>query len=492
MPRKSFLLVPLEATDPVVEDSGGFRHGTHSSEASPTPRKSLFEMNAEDLRAAEQAWLEKVGSFRASSPHAALSAKGIYEHLSVQQHDSIPPDLGTIAEGADVTAAFPRMSSSELILPGSDTTELSRNWGAITAYREPESTDAIFVSEAQSPQLLGAEQASSIPIRNSLTLRQRFSIMQAAGASVIPDQGTTQDVALPKAEPPAGGSVGHDSDTHACDQEVSDGDQTAGTSNAAASKVVADPCQEPSITSETFHMPRTPWMNLKTIERPSASWRRLPQLHKQDTQDSASTDTVEQTALPDQAQDSSSMPAPGDPSVLGTRSAGNQQQVGSSPCLQSNGKGAYTFVAASSVPDDWAGREHSAVVEGSDAKSSDSTHAAQPGLSTLVSEQQMGRPEINHLRSSWRDPPSNARLPSSPSVTSSLESAAPSAGDHLIHPHGQLGVLHVQADDLSTRTRANVPKERRARQLLRGRTPEECGVKMYERALAAERQRQAR
>ena len=58
-------------------------------------------------------WLEKVGSFRASSPHAALSAKGISEDLSVQQHDSIPPDSGTIAEGGALTEDMARRSGSQ-------------------------------------------------------------------------------------------------------------------------------------------------------------------------------------------------------------------------------------------------------------------------------------------------------------------------------------------------------------------------------------------
>ena len=455
-------------------------------------------MDADDLRAAEQAWLEKVGSFRVSSPHVALSATDDLEELSIQQQDSILPDLGTIADEAVVTAASPRMSSSELFLPEHEVAEISPEWDSKAAYRKRKSVPAAPVSGAQSPQPLNAEQASSIPVRDSLTLRQRFSIMQAASTSVsssaaaLPSQSTTQDVALPRGQAPIGGSVGHDSDTHASDQEVSDADQDAGTSDAAAAEAFADPLQEPSIAAETFHMPRTPWMNLKTIRRPSASWRRVPQLPVQDTQDDRTTDTVEQTAHPDEAQVPSSMPTSGRLSAHGTGSALNLQQAGSFPSLQSIGNGIENSVATSRLPDDRAERKHSAAADSSDAETSDSTHAAQLGLSTSISERQMGRPDIHQLSSSWRDRAPHARLPSYPSVSSSLESAAPSAGDHLLHPHGRPGVLHGQADGSSTRTRANVTKERGARPLLRGRTPEECGVKMYERALAAERQRQAR
>ena len=493
MPRKSFLLVPLEATDPVVEDDGGFQHGAHSTEVSPTPRKSLFEMDAEDLRAAEQAWLDKVGSFRIPSPHVALCAKEDIHDLPIQQHDSIPPDPRTSADGADIAAAPPCMSSCELFLPEHDVAEVSQDWEAITAYREPETLAGTSVSEAQ---LLNAEQASSTPIHNSLTLRQRFSFMQAANASIssstsaLPSQNTTQDIALPKAQAPAGRSVGHDGDTYASDQEVSDADQNAETSDPAASEVFADPSKDPSIAAENYHMPRTPWMNLKTVRRPSASWRRVPQLPVQEAQNGAGIDTPIRSALPDEAQEASSMPTSGGSFVPGAGSSLEQQHMGNFSSLQSSGNGLYTVAAASRMPDDRAEGEHSAAANASDAKVV-STHVAQLGLSTPTSEQQIMRPDIQRLSSSWRDPRPN-RLLTSHSVTSSLESAAPSAGDHLRRPHGQLSVSRGQADGSSTRAGADVTKERKARQLLRGKTPEECGVKMYERALAAEQRKQAR
>ena len=496
MPRKSFLLVPLEASDPVVEDGNRLYNGTQSSEISPTPRKSLFEMDAEDLRAAEQAWLEKVGSFRAPSMIVELCDRKSSSSLSAQQQDGTPLRATSPADGAVVTGASPCVAFTKLRPPVQDVARSSEEWDTIKAYREPEDAAPLLVSEAHSPQLLTAEQPSSLSGHDSLTLRQRFSIMQAANPpnstspSVTLDVCSMQDAApfeagapLGRGADPAQDAVVHECVQDASAHEVADIMPDAGMTDLAATegRIIADPSQQPSIAAETFHMPRTPWMNVKTVTRPSVSWGRIPQLPVQEPHDSASDDTVDQKSPSDQAQDLSSMPTSGQTPMLRT---------GTLLSTHSRGSGPDASAAALGLLDSWA--EHSSESSGLHVGKSDSMIAARLGMSTPVSEQQLATLRSNTVSSSGRCFAPDARLPSSSGVTSSLESAAPSAVDRLIHNYGRLDVSDGQADGSGTRDRATVPREQRARQLLRGRTPEECGVNMYQRALAAEQRRQAR
>lgn len=502
MPRKSFLLVPLEATDPVVEDGDGSCKGMEYSGVSPTPRKSLFEMDTEDLRAAEQAWLDKVSSFRLPQPHIALCTRKASDNLSAQQQDITPPGAGAPADGVDVTVAFPSVPSSEPHQPQQYGMKTSEGWDTGNAYTEPGNAAASPSSEAQSPQLLTDEQNSSISSHDSLTLRQRFSIKQAAYAldnaspSVTADLSSMQDLASHQEDvPPAGCAdsaqdpVGHDKGIDAPVHEVMGPMQDAGSSGAEPS--VVGPFREPSLAAGTFHMPRTPWMNLKTVKRPSASWGRFPQLPVQDAWDETSVATLAQAALPHQAQELSSKPISGQTLVLGIEQTAMQQQGRTLP--SSEGEEAAS-AAASGLLDPGAGKEHSSAHSGRDTEESDGMHGGQSWKQKMP-EQQIGTQSLaggTMSSSSGRLLAPDARLTSSPAITTSLESAAPSAVDCLIRSQGWLEVSHSQADGSGIRDRAAVTRERGAKQLLRGRTPEECGVKMYERALVAEQRRQAR
>ena len=86
MPQdRSFLLTPLEPVDPVHEQPEDLHRNLRSPGISPTPQKSLFEMDSEDLRAAERAWLQTVGSFKLNSMHALRASKASGDDSSSQE-----------------------------------------------------------------------------------------------------------------------------------------------------------------------------------------------------------------------------------------------------------------------------------------------------------------------------------------------------------------------------------------------------------------------
>ena len=86
MPQdRSFLLTPLEPVDPGHEQPEDCHRDLRSPGISPTPQKSLFEMDSEDLRAAERAWLQTVGSFKLNSMHALRASKASGDDLSSQK-----------------------------------------------------------------------------------------------------------------------------------------------------------------------------------------------------------------------------------------------------------------------------------------------------------------------------------------------------------------------------------------------------------------------
>jgi len=605
MPRRSFLLTPLEATDPVMEVGGTFQ-GVDSSDVSPTPSKSLFEMDAEDLRAAEQAWLQKVGSFKAPSTYAALRAihaEGATDAESVQQDSTSSSGTGDSVEQADITASLD-VSSIELHLPDQEASSafedqdtikafrisvytaspdpqprhLSRGPAAETGSTSPDearpSQDRLDFNrssavtadpdlEAQPSQATAGERRSSVPESPSnmsldtsrpsrdsadttaphseappsqstaghqisathrcarMSLRQRFSIMQTDEPSETSPLGLSwklepsilQDLdplSQPLAAPSESWTPSDAVDSGPVNQEQFSATEVNSTEDAAA-EVFADPVPELDSAKETFHIPRTPWIKLKTIKRPSAAWVRVPQLSVQEPTSIKDADTTFQNVL---AHELHKAPAV-DRTATADHSAEQQQlqQTSASTKLPDEYSVHDTFTALPGPAASRSEGEHVLVDSETEKREVDNLHLAESSLIALPQQHQRGPagfaessmfssscpPDQRSARGmsasmSGRYFAPDANLTASPSKTYSLEASAPSAVDCLTRPayHGRGHSPYGQADLSDNGQKRDGSVQRKAKQLLRGRTPEECGVRMYERALAAEQRRQAR
>lgn len=605
MPRRSFLLTPLEATDPAME-VGGRLQGVDFSDISPMPRKSLFEMDAEDLRAAEQAWLQKVGSFKAPSTYAALRAthaEGATDAESVQQDSTSSLWTGDSVEQADITASLD-VSSIELHLPDQEASsafedqdtikafrisvytaspdpqprQLSRGPAAETGSTSPDearpSQDRLDFNrssavtadpdlEAQPSQATARERRSSIPEspanmsldtsrpsrdsadttaphseappsqstaghqisathrRASMSLRQRFSMMRIDEPSETSPLGLSwklepsilQDldpVTQPFAAPSESWTPSDAVDSGPVDQEQFSATEVNSTEDAAA-EVFADPVPELDSAKETFHIPRTPWIKLKTIKRPSAAWVRVPQLSVQEPTSIKDADTTFRNVLAHELHN-----APADDRTATADHFAEQQQLQQTSASTKSPDGYSVHDTFTALPGPAASRsegEHVLVDSEAEKREVDNLHLAESPL--IASPQQHQRGPAGNAESSMfsssgpldqrsargmstsisgRYFAPDANLTASHSKTFSLEASAPSAVDRLTRPpyHGRGHSPYGQADLSDNEQERDGSVQRKAKQLLRGRTPEECGVRMYERALAAEQRRQAR
>ena len=291
MPHRSFLLTPLEATDPTVECSVFADESCRPSIISPTPRKSLFEMSSEDLRAAERAWLQKVESFKEPSLNAAQSSRRSLNDLKAQQQDG-KRSSGTDAH-VEESAAPARQSSrpTEDLLHDLGSLIMTEGAGTIKAYRK--ASYAAYYAPEDSPPLITAGDASSISDEwPNLSLRQQFTLyaadLVASSTQLAPKSKTasTQDLRPCKVLDPAASSMGSFTQDLKPRTTLDEADVQGAAGLDSLQKLgrrstlegedaqgAADVSPELKDALQEVHVPRTHWMGkLKPIRRPSAGW----------------------------------------------------------------------------------------------------------------------------------------------------------------------------------------------------------------------------
>ena len=562
MPQdRSFLLTPLEPVDPVHEQPEDFHRDLRSPGISPTPQKSLFEMDSEDLRAAERAWLQTVGSFKLNSMHAWRASKASGDDSSNQKTSdcySATEDQTHIP--SDFQEPSPRPPGNEH-LPDS-----VNDQGTIKACREL--TDKLTLALDGEHLLPVAEEESASQSRHSsMSLRQRFSTFMAARRS---GSGTYVSVSSSELDPAkrlgaASSDAGLDAaapraamGAHMTEQpasallpvdgHVADGGTTPdipGSASAAAPAVspsqpnpasvsadalgehddlsqphelaaAADALEKLDKTLESTHMQRGPFTRLISIRRPSAVWRRPSQsLEAPAEMLQTSTDSCSaQSAAPfSEGADSTE-------TASGQIQGGPAQPVDSSASAGQVGSPWQPTNPESSHDPPTPTHSSTQLVRAAELESHDSAIAladlqetvleeyeASAGNQADLAEETLSVPCIaesgqyevpaeplnaaavsfESLASSTasRTQFSHAALRNSPSDACSLESACPSFVGRLAHPpwHAQRTAASTGSTDM---------QQVKKKPMLRGRTAEECGVRMYERARAAQHVRQTR
>ena len=508
MPHRSFLLTPLEATDPTVECSDVTDESHRPRILSPTPRKSLFEMSSEDLRAAERAWLQKVESFKAPSLNAGQSNRNALDDLPIQQQDA-RRSSGTDAH-LEESAAPARQSSrsTEDLLHGLGSLIMTEGAGTIKAYRE--SSYAAYHAPEDSPTLITAGGESSISDEGpSLSLRQRYTVF-ASSTQLAPaadkEINSTQDLGPCKVLHPPASSKGRSTQELKLRRTLDEADVqgaaeldflqdlgTHSTLDGGDAQGAADVSPELRDAVQEVHVPRTPWIGrLKPIRRPSAVWRRTSRISSEEPPEGVTGAAAE--AAPSEQTGCRHSSA----------SSGNAGQAAVSDALEqrdSSGSAEHSTSAEHSLaPERHDGPACSVDLQDAAAEAWQS-QADSKSKNESAAHESAG---ADHPLSGMASPPGYLEgPPDSPDSFAlgrhwvpeaglggylSLESACPSASERLMHPayHGSVRSPHA--------SNITAPNSRSAQQkwLLRGATPEECGVKMYERALAAQQRRQAR
>ena len=560
MPQdRSFLLTPLEPVDPGHEQPEDCHRDLRSPGISPTPQKSLFEMDSEDLRAAERAWLQTVGSFKLNSMHALRASKASGDDLSSQKTSD--PCLAA-EDQTRIPSDFQKPSSrtpSNEQLPDSVTDQ-----GTIKACRGL--TDK-FSMASEGEHLLAEEESASQSRHGSMSLRQRFSTFMAARRSgsgtyasvpsseLDPAQGLGAAIsdagldaaaprtamASPATEQPASASL-------PVNRHVADGRTTPDTpAGATAAASAVSPCQpNPALVSadapeehadlsqphalaaavdalekldkplESTHMQRRPFTKLISIRRPSAALRR-PSQYLEVPAEMLQTPTDSCSAQP---------AAPSSEGPNSMKTASGQIQGGPDPPFDSSASarqvgGPQHPTNPQSTHDASTPRQSSAqLVQAAELESRDSAialadlqeamlaeHKTSAGIQANLAGETLSGPCIaesgqyevpaephNAAAESLKSLASStvsgtrdlhAALRNSPSDACSLESACPSFVGRLAHP-----AWHEQRTAASTG--ATSMQQVKKKPMLRGRTAEECGIRMYERARAAQHLRQTR
>ena len=453
-------MTPLDVLDPTLEHDDIEYTGLEVSELSPTPRKSLFEMSSEDLRAAEQAWLHRVNSLRVPSIYAAIPAALLDEATPGTRQDS-----SSSAKPSLLTREEPDKSSDLSVKP----TDLQQQ--TIKAYRESADTARPTQEEQRPSQDPSEQQGSGLAKRTSMSLRQRFSLFRTALDYSSPVPGLSPSDALSPTQRPAAPGLSADE----------------GAPAASIAKVYAVE-QSGEAAEPDLSVPRTPWMKLKAIRRPSAAWRQVPQMPELPAQAPQSST---QEADSQQPAASASVQGPADSANLSSdtpdEASAAKQEPHSEPMAPSGPQVPQTAAGQRAVDANRGGRKTGTPRNLQSAKSGASRLPQEPSLDPLK-----GSPDsIDSLESSmpareWvSEEHELRRYPSA--GHHSLASAGPSALDRLSHPAYQ-----TQRELASGSSRGTSRRDAKPKQLLRGRSPEECGVNMYERALAAQRSRDAR
>ena len=561
MPQdRSFLLTPLEPVDPVHERPEDCHRDLRSPGISPIPQKSLFEMDNEDLRAAERAWLQTVGSLKLNSMHAWRASKASGD-------DSSSPKTSDCYSAAEDQTHIPSdfQEPSSRPLSNEQLPDSLNDQGLKKACREL--TDKLSLAPDGEHLLTVAEGKSASQSRHSsMSLRQRFSTFMAARRS-----GSSTYVSIPSSEPdPAQGlgtaisDAGLDaaapraamappmieqpaSASLPVDRHVADGSTTpdtpAGATAAApavspsqrdtasvsadallehddlsqphALEAAVDALEKLDRTLESTHTQRRPFTRLTTIRRPSAVWRRPSQCLEAPAkmlQMSAVLCSTQPAAPSSEGADSietASGQIQGGPAHLDSRAPAGQldgpQQLtnpesshdASTPTqsstqllqaaeLESHGSAIALADLQEAMLEEFetsAGKQADLAEEalsgpciaesGQCEVSAEPLSAAAESLRSLASST-VSRTEV--LQAALRNSPSDA---------CSLESACPSFVGRLAHP-----AWHAQRTAASTM--GTGMQQVKKKPMLRGRTAEECGIRMYERARAAQHLRHTR
>ena len=567
MPQdRSFLLTPLEPIDPVREQPNDCLRQLRSPGISPTPQKSLFEMGSEDLRAAEQAWLQAVGSFKLNNIHVLRSTKAPGDISPSQK------ELGCCSATEDQTC-IPSDLHEPYSMPisGEQLPDSGTKMGdqrTIQACREL--TDKLKVASEKEPLLTVAEEESASRSRHSsMSLRQRFSMLMAARRSgngtyesipsrelspaqglgaAIPDVGhnaAAPRVAMvdPLTEQPASASLPADrnavdcsttADTPANGTEavpaVSPGQPDPASVSADALgehddlsqphplAAAVDTLENFDRTLNSVHMQQTPFMRLASIRRPSAARRRPSQLLQAPAEmlqffaDSCSTQPAApsseglgniETALGQIQGDTARMDISASAGQVGgpQRPKHPEEPSHDTPALTHSSTGLEQAAETESYDSniDFPGLGEAMQEE----RETPAGNPADLGGQTLSSpctadseQYEVPAEPPNATAESFSSlayassKPSRSRVPhaalgADPSDACSLESACPSFANRLAHP-----AWHAHRNSTSTGTTGM--QQVKKKPMLRGRNAEECGVRMYERARAAQHVRQTR
>ena len=559
MPQdRSFLLTPLEPVDPVHEQPEDLHRDLRSPGISPTPQKSLFEMDSVDLRAAERAWLQTVGSFKLNSMHALRASKasgddsssrktsGCYSAAEDQTH--IPSDFQEPASRPLSNEQLPDSTNEHAVIKACRELSLA-----------PEGEHLLSMAE---------EESASRSRHSSMSLRQRFSTFMAARRSgsgtyasipsseLDPAQGLGAaisdaglDAAAPRAamaspvtEQPASASL-------PVDRHVADGSavsDTPGSATAAASTVYSSQPDSASLsadahgehddlsqphalalaaavdaldkldkTLESTHMQRRPFTRLMSIRRPSTVWGRPSQCLEAPAemlQRSTNACSAQQAAPSSEgpnSRETATGQIQGGPAHFDSSASAGQLGSPQQPTNPESSHGASTPTQSSTQ-----------LLQAAELESHDSAIASADIQKTLLEEYETsagnqadsagetlsspcivesGQYEVpaeplnaaaqsfKSLASSTvsRTEVSHAALMISPSDACSLESACPSFVGRLAHP-----AWHAQR--IAASTGSTGMQQVKKKPMLRGRSAEECGVRMYERARVAQHVRQTR
>ena len=511
MPHRSFLLTPLEATDPTVECSAFEDGSCRPSIFSPTPRKSLFEMSSEDLRAAERAWLQKVESFKEPSLNAVLSSRRLLDDLPAQQQDA-RRSSGTYAH-VEESAAPARQSSrsTEDLLHGLGSLIMNEGAGTIKAYKD--SSYAAYHAPEDPPPLISAGDESSISDeRPSLSLRQRYTEfatgLVASSTQLAPESETdfTQDLGPCKVLDPAASSISKFTQDLKPRRTLDEADvqgaaglhslQKLGTRsmpNGGDAQGTAYVSPQLKDAVQEAHVPRTPWMGrLKPIRRPSAGWHRTPRVASQEPPEEVAG-AADEVAPSEQTGYWHSSASSGNPGQAGVsdrleqrHSSGSAEHSTSAGHLlapEQNDGPARSVDLQDAAAESWQLQANSKAKEESAAPESAGTDQPLPGMTSPPGYLE-GPPDSPASFALGRHWVPEAGL----GGYSSLESACPSALERLMHPAYHASVRSSHAPGSTALSSRGAQQK----QLLRGATPEECGVKMYERAIVAQQRRQAR
>ena len=562
MPQeKSFLLTPLEPVDSVHEQPEDYHRDLRSPEISPTPQKSLFEMDSEDLRAAERAWLQTLGSFKLNSTHTLGARKATDDDSPCQKAlngCSTAEDQTLIP--SDFHEPSLRPVSNEQLPDSADGTKLN-DQEISKACREL--TDRLSLASEEDPLLTVAEEDSASLSRHSMSLRQRFSVLLASRRSgnstyasipsseLSPAQGLGTaisdvglDAAAPRAamgvpvtEQPASASlpaVRHEATGSTSAESVTAAARAVSPSQPDLTSVSADALKEPDNSSQphalaaaadalgkldrtpdSSHMQRTPFTRLMSLRRPSTAWKRPSQLLEAPAEMlQMSTDlcTAQPAAPPSEGHLSiETAPAEmqGGPAEFDSSASAGQVGGPRQPTIPEPSHDTTTPTFSNAQLEQAAEPEsrdsavgvadlQAAAQEECETSADNQAESARGTLSGQLTAES-GQCDVpaeplnaaaESFRSlasstSGRSQASHAALRKDPSNAGSLESACPCFADRLAHP-----AWRAQRPAASTGRTSMQQVEKKP--MLRGRTAEECGVQMYERARAAQHARQTR